>query len=271
MPNLNDYLNSINQQNQAIQALPGQRNQGISKIKADSGYDEKMRNLEGINKQVFQTQQMLEDLPKNLQTQLRGRNVSNAQLQGLTGAKQQPLSQSLGRLSRTADTQQMGINNVNKQIDDFRNSFNSDFQTRLQGMGAQSEALFKKYQADNDTYQREMDRKFQADQARAAADLQRRLAAASAPSMRSMSSSGSGRDQLGGLADLTDYNASSRSNSGANNWLRGAGQAFNPMSSGWNDIYKNPKAAGKSVLGSLGRLNFQNTGGVFNYLNNLWK
>lgn len=152
MPNLNDYLNSVNAQQEYIKTIPTQREAGITKLKTDLGYADKMKNLEGINKQVFSTQQMLEDLPKNMQTRMAGRPVSNAQLSGLTSVAQEPLAGTLGKLSRTAQGEQTGVSNVLDELNNFRNTFSADTNSYLQGLQNQSAGLLNKYNADYTAY-----------------------------------------------------------------------------------------------------------------------
>ena len=181
MPNLNDYLNTISQQSDYIKTLPGQRDQGVTKLKTDLGYDEKMKNLEGINKQVFQTQQMLEDLPKNVQSRVAGRPVSNAQLNGITAAQQAPLTQSLGKITNNYNAQQLGLSNIDKQINDFRSTFDTDASRYLTGLGSTADAQFKKYSADSDVYQKNEERNFQKSLADQQSALQRQLAMLAQP------------------------------------------------------------------------------------------
>lgn len=141
---------SLDDINNYSAGISGQRQQGVDKIKTDTGYTDRLRNLESVDKQILDTNRALQSVDEDTQNRTNGRIVTQAQLNGLTNNARMPISKNLMNFSQTRDSQQTGLDRVNSQIQDWTTNFNNDANTNLQTKQGNYAALFNKYKMDTD-------------------------------------------------------------------------------------------------------------------------
>lgn len=146
---LNSYLDTINQFSEASKNIGAGREEGVNKLKTQYGYDDKLKNLEAISKQVMDTEGILDNVDEDIGQRTAGRLVTNAQRNAIAGNAKVPLAKTLANLSRTQTAGQGDLDRVLGMVRDWTNTYNADATTKLGGLKDTASLLFGKYQAED--------------------------------------------------------------------------------------------------------------------------
>lgn len=168
-PSLDPYIQKVNEQSALLKNAPTERQAGVDKVKAEQDYAGKRSAVDTATKALYETQKRLDILPENLKQRLTGRPVTQAQLDRRIGAESEPLAAQAKSMALSRGQASDSLSLVDKAIQDYIGQFNTDTATRAQGLGAEADALFKRYQTDDAAARAAEERKFQKEMA----DLER--------------------------------------------------------------------------------------------------
>lgn len=131
----------INQRGQARRAQRGRLEQRF-----DVGG--RRQTIEDIRRRSADVERRLEGLPQQLQGRTAGRRVTQAQLDRLTSAEQDPLLQALRGTTRQLGTEQQGLSDVENQIAQRLGEGEDLFRLRLQQGQTNLQNLLNRAQAE---------------------------------------------------------------------------------------------------------------------------
>lgn len=171
LQNLSNQVISTTQQAQQAQK------EGISRIKQEQGYEDRLKTLENLRRATYDTEKTLSQLPSDIQNRTRGRLITAAQQNRVTSKEREPLAATLANLSRSQDVEQQGVGMVRSLLDDFLKESMSDTDAKLKALGLQREDARTSLQLE----QSERDKAFQREMANLSAANQRTLASMNQP------------------------------------------------------------------------------------------
>lgn len=89
-----------------------------NRLAGELGIADRRRQLESVSKAILDTERLLEGVPTAVQLRARqlGGPMTAAQTSRMTSAQSQPFTKQLGELSRTEQTAQVGLNELNTEL-----------------------------------------------------------------------------------------------------------------------------------------------------------
>jgi hypothetical protein len=178
MAALEQLQNLSNQTISTVQGAQQAQKEGLAKIKADQGYDTRLKAVEDLRRSTYDTEKVLSQLPADIQNRTRGRLVTNAQQNRITSKEKEPLALTLANLARSQDVEQQGVGMVRGMLDDFLRESMTDTEAKLKALGLQREDAKTALGLE----QSERDKEFQRQMAELNAANQRTLSSMNQPS-----------------------------------------------------------------------------------------
>lgn len=146
---INSVWNSYNDLNSQAKDLAGGYEGGVTNaqntVRNNLGYDSQQKNLNNIRQSVANTENTISTLPQNVQQRTAGRLVTNAQLNRITSAEQDPLVKQLGNLNNGLNVAQQGVNDINTQAADAGQNYTTGFNAKLAGFNSQAQGTLGLY------------------------------------------------------------------------------------------------------------------------------
>jgi len=164
-PDFDAYYNKISEQANLLRNAPAERQQGVDKIKTEQDYAGKTSAVDTATKALYEAQKRLDVLPENLKQRLSGRPVTQAQLDRRISSESDPLMNQAKNMAQSRAQTADSLSLVDKAVQDYIGTYNSDISTRAQGLGGEADALFKRYQSSESLAAEERDRAFQREMA----------------------------------------------------------------------------------------------------------
>ena len=136
-----DY-NTVSKQ---ISDLVGNESANMDKqqqaLQGQYGYQDAYNNLQGIRRNVSDTQSALNALPEQLQQRTAGSLTTAGQLGRLTATESDPIAKQLATLNSTQTNQQLALGDINKMIDTGMSRYQQSYTDQLKALQNQQSQL----------------------------------------------------------------------------------------------------------------------------------
>lgn len=138
-----DY-NGVSKQ---ISDLIGGRNtaqdQELANLQNQYSYQDNYNSLQGIRRNVSDTEKALSALPEQMQQRTAGSLVTSGQLGRLVNSESDPISKNLATLNQSQGLQQQGMTDINNLISQGQNRYQQSYQDQLGNLQNQQSQLFQ--------------------------------------------------------------------------------------------------------------------------------
>lgn len=138
-----DY-NGVSKQ---ISDLIGGRNtaqdQELANLQNQYKYQDTYNSLQGIRRNVSDTEKALSALPEQMQQRTAGSLVTSGQLGRLVNSESDPISKNLATLNQSQGLQQQGMTDINNLISQGQNRYQQSYQDQLGNLQNQQSQLFQ--------------------------------------------------------------------------------------------------------------------------------
>lgn len=165
-PTLDPYLQKISEASNVLNNAKNEREAGVAKMKTDSGYADKQTALDTATRTLYETQKRLDSLPENVKQRTSGRPVTQAQMSRILASESDPLAAQARSAAMSRQEADSSLSRLDQAIKDWIGQYNSDISNRVTGLGMESDALFKNFQAQEAKAVRDQEMEFQREMAR---------------------------------------------------------------------------------------------------------
>jgi hypothetical protein len=145
-------MSTYNDLSKQISDLTGNENQAsqdqIKALQGQYGYNDAYNNLQGVRRNVSDTQSALNALPEQLQQRTAGSLTTAGQLARLTTTESDPISKQLATLNQQQSLGQQGMTDIQNQINQGLGLWQQSYADRLSALQNQQSQAFQAQQAD---------------------------------------------------------------------------------------------------------------------------
>lgn len=165
---LDPYLQKIQEQSNVLKNAATERDAGVTKLKTESGYNDKQASLDTATRTLYETQKRLDALPEavNQRTAGRSSNITQAQMDRIIANESNPLAKQAQSMALSKQESQGSLDRVNQAIKDYIGQYNTDLSNRVTGLGSEADAYFKQYQTGTEAQRYAEEMAFKKDMAR---------------------------------------------------------------------------------------------------------
>ena len=138
-----DYNNVSKQISDLIGGRNAAQDQELQNLQNQYSYQSNYDALQGIRRNVSDTEKALSALPEQMQQRTAGSLVTSGQLGRLVNSETDPIAKNLATLNKNQGLQQQGMTDINNLISQGQGRYQQTYQDKLAYLMSQQQQLFQ--------------------------------------------------------------------------------------------------------------------------------